>query len=470
MHFWSAFAATCVWVALMSIDAGAAVETAPANPSLLAAADTTRNRTSAPATEAGDLAVTSDVPWNPPRALSRRHPWEQVLQFPGRIVTVPISALGYTVEHGLFWMEKTSFVTKATFAARDLRGRAGLSVRPASLGDRTGLGGTIRMDTPFFGGALKNRVSTELSGSTRKYSGVVVTVKGEPGLLEYGQEWRPQDRFYGLGIESVRDSVSDYATQSQFARARLRWTWNQEKREEPRAAFAIWAGTRNVVTRNGRGDGTVSYHVRFPDLGAATLDRHVEHFIYGTSLASDWRVGEPHWSQGWRVWLSAERYDRPIHPLALRVGQPRGAQFTRYDVEVETGKSFLRDPRTLRLLVRMTNQEVSSGGDRFLISDLPKLGGREGLSGFEAGRFHDLDLLATKISYIFPLVGRLELDVHTEWGAVHSNVWEDLKFSTLRNSFGVALRGRLKHTPFGSIGVDFSPEKTRLRFSVGRVE
>jgi hypothetical protein len=74
------------------------------------------------------------------------------------------------------------------------------------------------------------------------------------------------------------------------------------------------------------------------------------------------------------------------------------------------------------------------------------------------------------VSYIFPLVRRLEMDVHSEWGNVFSDVWGDLSPRTLKNSYGFALRGRLKDRSVGAIGMDFSTDQVRVRLSLGTVE
>jgi hypothetical protein len=40
----------------------------------------------------------------------------------------------------------------------------------------------------------------------------------------------------------------------------------------------------------------------------------------------------------------------------------------------------------------------------------------------------------------------------------------------LRQSYGVQLRPRTNHTPLGFVGVDWSNEGVRFRFSIGGVE
>jgi hypothetical protein len=105
-----------------------------------------------------------------------------------------------------------------------------------------------------------------------------------------------------------------------------------------------------------------------------------------------------------------------------------------------------------------------------LASDLSMLGGHAGLGGYSAGRFHDMDLLLTRVAWIFPLQRRFEMDLHSEWGAVYPDLWNDAKLATLHHSYGLALRLRDDRGPRASVGFDFSREAIRLRFSLGGVE
>ena len=105
-----------------------------------------------------------------------------------------------------------------------------------------------------------------------------------------------------------------------------------------------------------------------------------------------------------------------------------------------------------------------------LVSDLATLGGNEGLMGFEPGRFHDADLMLARLTYLFPILRGVEVDLHSECGAVYHDVWKDAKLNTLRTSAGFAVRLRSALKPRASAGLDFSQESVRLRFSLGGLE
>jgi hypothetical protein len=413
------------------------------------------------------LAPTSEPPWNPPGAMSSRRPWEQVVLLPGRILSLPFVGVGVVMRHSFLYLEDRGQIPIAPGVPRaKIAPMVGFQV--LGLGDRTGLGGALELHSPPAKGIVP-MLSARYSATTYLYNSTRLGASYGPLGLQYGYNWQPQDQFYGLGNSSSHDSLSDYAMQDEFVRGTFSQGWGRESATgAPLFMFDAWAGPRSEVTRTGRDAHQVSYDVRFPSLGSATLDQRVEHLVYGGSLSSDWRAGRPHWSHGGRVSFGAERFDVPIGALALHTSQS-GAQFTRYSAETEAGASFMRDPRTFRVRLRLTDIDPGTNGGQMLPSDLSRLGGRDGLSGYSPGRFHDLDLLVGRIMYLFPLARLAEVELHSEWGAVYPDIWRNAKLNTLRNSVGLSLRGRSDGAPHGELGIDFSPEGMRLSYTFGQV-
>jgi len=167
--------------------------------------------------------------------------------------------------------------------------------------------------------------------------------------------------------------------------------------------------------------------------------------------------------------LEAERYDKSIRALALNDAHTDAQSFTRLTWRAETGVSFGRDPRTLRLALTAVDQRLDAAGGTFLVGDLQSLGGSSGLAGFEFGRFRDHDLVHGKLSYIFPLVKNLEFDVHGETGGVYPGL-RQARIDQFRTSAGLALRFRTGAAMFGAVGCDWSSEQARLWFRVGGTE
>jgi hypothetical protein len=313
-------------------------------------------------------------------------------------------------------------------------------------------------------------LSARYAATAYLYNNTLMGASRGPAALQYGYDWRPQEQYSGVGNSTSLDSLSNYAEQSEFVRATIRLGWFRDSASAPpRVVFSASGGPRSQVTRTGRDPHQVSYEVRFPTLGLATLDHRVEHLVYGGTLSADWRAGHPHWSRGGRIAIGAERFGVPIEALALHTTES-AAQFTRYSIETEMGASFMRDPRTLRLKLRLNDLDAGRDAGQMLPSDMSRLGGRDGLGGYAPGRFHDLDALVGRLMYVLPLARLVEAELHSEWGAVYSDVWKDTKPATLKSSFGFSVRGRSDGAPHGQLGVDFSREGFRFSYTFGQVQ
>jgi outer membrane protein assembly factor BamA len=171
-----------------------------------------------------------------------------------------------------------------------------------------------------------------------------------------------------------------------------------------------------------------------------------------------------------RLAAAAERRAGPLRGLALRDGRDLGPRFWRFTYEAETGASFGRDPRTVRLAARLVDTEVAAGSPPLDPFDLVTLGGTEGLDGFEPRRFADLDALTLRLAYVYPLIQHLEMELHAEAGGVWRDAQREARLDRLKGSYGVLLRPRTKFAPLGEVGVTWSAEGVRARFGFGGVE
>ncbi|TMQ65127.1 MAG: hypothetical protein E6K78_08110 [Candidatus Eisenbacteria bacterium] len=407
-----------------------------------------------------DLGPTTAPPWNPPHAVPSAEPWEQAARLPGRVVSLPLSLLGSLTRHGLLSMEEKHLVPRTVVIVAALP-RLGIIVTPASLGDRTGLGGRFGLTPPF----LKRALEAEWSGSTRHYSRTRVRASQGALSLEYGYDWRPEERFYGLSDGSSQKDTASFATQTTFVRLGLAYRFAAETGHVPLEVRA-WIGPRSQVVRDGREDHVTPLSVGFPSVSGGVRQ---EHLVYGVSLEADARRGRPHWSRGARAELSVEQFTSPTRLLALNDGSMAPVQFTRWGAKAEAGISFWRDPRTIRFAGRIVNQVADVAGQTLAVADLAQLGGSQGLAGYEPGRFHDMDLMVGKVSYIFPLAQHYEFDIHAEAGGVFETL-RDAHDATPKTSYGVALRPRTALAPLGSINLDWSRESVRFGFHLGGVE
>ena len=422
--------------------------------------------TQTPEEASESLAPSTAPPWNPESPVPARRAWEQVVNFPGRVLSLPLIGVARLVEPVLTYGEASGLVPTTMEARPHTNSRARWAVSAPHLGGRAGFGGAVEVRQRVVQGT---ELGVRYAATTREYTGTFVRLTGRPLGLVYGSTWRPMEGFYGIGPATPSSGHTNYASSAQFVRLEATTEKPPDANFNARTAVAGWVETRYQVLRTGREPNVPSWELEFPELASRVLDRDVEHLVYGVSILNDSRAGEPHWGHGTRLMGSFERHDAPLPGLALHVGTPAGAQFNRYTLEGETGTSFGRNPRTLRLLARVVDQSIGSGADPMLITDLSTLGGTTGLAGFHQGRFYDTDLVHVKASYIFPVSRRLEMDVHSEWGSVYPDVWRDAKLTNLHNSYGVSLRAVFL-SPFAAVGVNFSREGARVSYTFGRVE
>ena len=426
-----------------------------------------------------DLRASTTPPWNPPAPVARSEPWERVMRAPGRLLSLPLVALGQASKSTLVYIEESHLIEKemALFARQ---GPWGVAVLPSSLGERTGFGGELRWAPP----QLRNRLLTQISGSTSGYNREVVTASQGPLSASYASEWRPRDSYFGLGLDAPHAGESTYGERLQSARLTLSRAWRggetqahsgsvrvagEKRRPTARLQADMWVGPRVAFMTRGRDPGLPSFEVAHPGDAANSLGQRVEHLVYGARLARDSRWGQTHWAKGWRASLEGERYDRSIEALALEDAHTGARLFSRVSGQLDLATSFGVDPRTLRLSLKAVDQTLDDSGDRFLIADLMTLGGGAGLAGFEPGRFHDVDLALGKLTYIYPLGGNLEFDLHAESGGVYPRLGV-ASLRTLETSYGWALRLRTDVAMLGQVGMDFSREQARIRFSLGGAE
>ena len=403
------------------------------------------------------LEPTSLPPWNPPHPIGASEPWEAVVRFPGRLVSLPLAALGQGTRKALLAAEQGFYVQRVLYLFHGVPVPFG--VGPAGLGDRTGLGvgATIqpKLGPLHFQGLFDVSTLSYTRARARLHYGFV--------MAEYRIDQRPAERFFGLGMNAREDDESRYGLRQETAIVGIDAASPLRGYAGPRERFVAWIGPRWSRTTQGYGGDERSVAEVFPGFLGATLDHEIEHLTYGARLEADHRKGAPHWSHGWRASAQAERFDRPFAESPSRTG----AQFTRYTYLAEAAGSFMRDPRTLRLTLTVTDDELGSGGDRFLVSDLARLGGAAGLAGYEPHRFHDVDAMNVRLAYVFPISQHFEFDLHGDAGGTFASLQDDLRPNRLRQSAGFALRGRNAMSVLAQLGFDISPETARFVFALG---
>ena len=426
-----------------------------------------------------DLATTTAPPWNPAGPMPHARPWERALRAPGAVISWPIVQAGHGLESAMTWAEENSYQARvAAFLAR--KGTWGVDLVPASLGEGTGFGLEFRT-TPVF--ALRH-VSGAVSASTGGYNREQLTLSLGRLALDWQNDWRPREHFFGVGM-TPRSGISTYGvrTQSALLSFSVGTPFGAKTIVAPlpphegalipptfehRTLLRVWAGPRDALMTTGRDFDLPSIEIAHPGLAEATLHDRVEQMSYGLTVAHDGRHGTPHWTHGWRAAGEIERREDPWRGLRLHETGVDARSFTRLTGTVETGLSFGRDPRTIRLALKTVDTRLDRSGGVFLLDDLPSLGGAD-LAGFERGRFRDRDLVLGKLSYVYPILRNAEMELHVESGQVAPG-YDALRFARQEQSAGFAFRLRMDTSMVGAVGMDFSRESARVRFALGGVE
>jgi hypothetical protein len=273
-------------------------------------------------------------------------------------------------------------------------------------------------------------------------------------------------------MASRLDDTTNYSSSVEAVTLSLGHRWTAGSAGRPlRVEARAWGGGRGITVGRGREDEIASIETRYPGPNGSPFFVGGSQWIGGGSVALDTRSGRPHWSRGERLSLAFEATsDRDDTSLLLHeTSGVKPSDHTLLTAEFETGFSFWRDPRTLRLYARTQRLDPLDDGRSPAIPDLPALGGSDGLGGFEPARFHDLSSVLARLSYVFPLAQHFELDAHVEAGGVFPAI-SQARADELETSYGLLLRPRTRFAPIGVVGVQWSHESVRVRYSIGGVE
>ena len=82
--------------------------------------------------------------------------------------------------------------------------------------------------------------------------------------VDYIYEWRPEERFYGLGpASSIEDTLHVCGAEPAVVRLGLDFHWTVPRRPW-RTELAAWVGPRQMITRSGRESARPSIEEQFP--------------------------------------------------------------------------------------------------------------------------------------------------------------------------------------------------------------
>lgn len=301
-------------------------------------------------------------------------------------------------------------------------------IRPgirASIGPRSGLAGTVRIETfaPFF---LETGIS--LRGSQRHRAGLALTGDRVSLKLEYGFHRDAEAHFWGLGSRSPRSSRSDFLRDRQDAEARV------DLRLADVVELTGALGYENDRIDRGFDGSRPDLQDAFAGVlpfGAAERLRYLRYEI-GSTLDLTHRAGFQ--TRGARFRAAATLF--------------RGTGGTRSDfhrLEAEASLYLPLNPRQLLALRALAQTNDPDGGAGVPFYHLAALGGSRTLRAYDTERFRDRNLALLQTEWRYEVWrdlherSRLEFYLFLEEGAV-SRRFSDLPTADFRHAAGIGTR------------------------------
>lgn len=362
--------------------------------------------------------------------------WD-VIEFPFRVLTLPLSAAGWGVVALIGVAERGHWVPWLAYYNRQLTER-GIHVSLGGQGSNSGSGGELLLGIePRAGSAWANvRGGATVKGYWRTRAEIGVgaldatrTAGSAVGLRAFGSvEHRAEDEFFGIGRRSVEAGRSDYELDRYSAGAELGIA----------PIDGLEVGIRGSWDRSDAGRGSDD---RRPDVDLAFSREAIPGFgrredYLSIGAAATWRSGHPHAIERGGRWASVG--------YRWNASDTEGAaDFGRLSGSAGIDLPFDYRIRSVALAVYYESLRPAGAGE-IAFYNLPTLGGTD-LPSYRADRFRDRDLLLGQAEYRFRLWddprGRAALDASffLYGGMVARNLSSEFRFDRLRESYGIRL-------------------------------
>jgi hypothetical protein len=231
----------------------------------------------------------------------------------------------------------------------------------------------------------------------------------------------PQEDFFGLGPDSLREHHSKYGLRNTVLEAQSRvfaTSW-----------LSLGGGVAHLTPQVGGGDGTHPVQSIFPPAALPGLESQPEFVRYEAVVDADLREPRGNARSGGRYLLKYQHYDD-------REGSRH--DFRRVDADVQQFISLLRQRRVLALRAFASASEATSGGQiPFYLQ--PTLGGPDDLRGFRRFRFRDANVLLFQVEYRWEIFTAVDGAIFYDAGKVASRT-KDLSLRDMESDYGIGFR------------------------------
>ena len=318
--------------------------------------------------------------------------------------------------------------TMSYLEARPLFGRDGLYPKLGSLTTGSGfaLGAGYRTRAPFrrygtldvwIAGSASKYWATEARATFPALAGGRIFAEGYASRREY-----PQERFFGVGPDSLRSDQSNYLLRNNLVggRAGVR----------PVSPVLVGGGLdySEPHVGEGRSDTMPSISTVFDDSTAPGLSRQPKYLRPFAFVEVDYRQPK-NARQGGLYRVDFSHYDdRDFHTYS----------FNRVDVDLQQAFSILAERRVFTVRAAVVTTDVD-GGQQVPFYLMPTLGGHDTLRGFRDYRFRGPHAMLLQGEYRFEIWSALDGAFFYDTGKVAEHR-SDLDFRDLEHDYGFGFR------------------------------
>ena len=346
---------------------------------------------------------------------------------PLRFFFYPYSRVMRGMERGLVAFEQHKIRERAADWQANLLRRGG-ALRFGGSGEGSGIGGgldwTIRTGSNHGFGLLAN-----VTAKWYQEFGVNWGVSSAHArlVLESSYQWRPQENFYGIGHDSLREKHSQFALRQTWAGVRSEVAGLRQRLRAGVLYRAAW-----VSALPGRNPAYSSPDAFFPDLAG-----------YGTQTRLE-TVGVYVDLDGLRQGLREDyRFGGALHAGASRQRGLGGANLKYYSYEAQLEGRLPVVPDN-SVLVGQANFEFNrlsgaSGPIPFFL--LPHIGGSATLRGLALDRFYGPNLMLLSLEYRYKMHPNIQAVPFFDEGQIFQRT-SDLSWLHWHRTYGIGFRFR----------------------------
>ncbi|MDA2923186.1 BamA/TamA family outer membrane protein [Acidobacteria bacterium AH-259-L09] len=339
---------------------------------------------------------------------------------PLRIVSYPHRFITSGMEKGLISFEKHHMRQRMRLWTENLR-RHGIEILFGGLGEGAGFGSgatytlhTGEQQTLQFLGRASFKDYQEFDAQWTSAIGWSKLV------LEASYQWRPQENFYGLGMQSLKEQRTNFALRQSWTG--LHWELAPTKRLRWGSEYKL-AWLSALRGRNPRLSSPDEFFPNLPGFGTGVRLQTV-----GLYFDADFLQSEYKW--GGSAHLGASYQD------GLRSSK---LQYSRYEIQLE-GRMPVAAGRSV--LIGQANIELNRerpGSDPVPFYLLPHVGGSSTLRGFALDRFYGKNLALLALEYRYRIHPNFQVLFYFDEGQIFNRT-SDLAWLNWHRNYGIGLR------------------------------